>query len=65
MRNGNTEPMQFTLFQGKMTELYKLKFHCCGSEVSIGTDRNVGKHADYCLSCDTENPETEVFTETR
>jgi len=48
-----------------MTEIYKLKFYCCGSEVSIGTDRDVGKHADYCLSCNTESPETEIRTEKR
>jgi hypothetical protein len=48
-----------------MTEVYKLHFKCCGSEVSLGLDREVGNHADYCLSCNTESPETEIRTEKR
>lgn len=45
-----------------MTE-YTLHFLCCGNEVYLGRDRSVGRHGEYCLACDTENPETEVIEE--
>lgn len=39
---------------------YLLHFECCGNEVPLGRDRRVGNHGDFCLACETDNPETEV-----
>jgi len=43
-----------------MTAIYKLEFECCGSELTLGMKPEVGNHGDYCLSCETENPKTEI-----
>lgn len=42
-----------------MAQTYQLVFGCCGDEVSLGS-REIGKHGQHCLSCDTENPPAEV-----
>lgn len=41
-----------------MRSEYVLVFECCGNEVVLGYDDTVGSHGDYCLACDTDNPET-------
>jgi hypothetical protein len=43
-----------------MAKEYKLVFNCCGNEVSLGYEPKKGKHGEHCLSCDTENPDTEI-----
>lgn len=45
------------------TRVYKLVFECCGNEVPLGLDSMVGHHGDWCLKCDTEDPETTVESE--
>lgn len=42
----------------QMRSEYVLVFECCGNEVSLGYDDAVGAHGDYCLACDTDNPDT-------
>lgn len=39
---------------------YYLVFECCGNEVSLGYSSKAGQHGDFCLACDTDDPETEV-----
>jgi hypothetical protein len=46
-----------------MTKIYKLKFKCCGSELTLGMEREIGNHGDYCLACNTENPKTEIISD--
>lgn len=42
---------------------YKLVFDCCGNEIPLGRADSVGMHDEFCLACDTENPETRVERE--
>lgn len=44
-----------------MTTIYKLKFKCCGSELTLGMTPETGHHDDFCLRCKTEMPETEII----
>lgn len=43
-----------------MPDEYALHFECCGNMVPLGMSPDVGDHDQYCLSCDTHNPVTEV-----
>lgn len=43
-----------------MAREYVLVFDCCGNEVSLGLTREVGQHGAYCLSCETEAPDTHI-----
>jgi hypothetical protein len=39
-----------------------ITFECCGNVVTT-TGYGTGKHTEYCLACDTNDPRTSVETE--
>lgn len=40
---------------------YALVFACCDAEVPLGSTPTTGHHDQYCLVCDTADPDTEII----